>query len=115
MHIACLLGACERLAESLDTWSGTPVFEVSPVSRRTAASGLQIGLQNRFLTYRFPLLSLLAPGDEKLLVQVADLGAGVGAEFRGQDCAELFVGTQGRADVTSGGLGEHQEPVTGLR
>ena len=27
----------------------------------------------------------------------------------------MFVGTQGGADVTSGGLGKHQESVTGLR
>ena len=50
LHVACLLGACERLAESLDTWSGTLMAVFQPAEEVGAGAQAMIddGLYTRF-------------------------------------------------------------------
>jgi len=50
MHVACLLGACERLAASLDTWSGTLMAVFQPAEELGAGAEAMIddGLFTRF-------------------------------------------------------------------
>jgi len=50
LHVACLLGACERLVESLDTWSGTlmAVFQPAEELGDGARAMIDDGLYTRF-------------------------------------------------------------------
>ncbi len=50
LHVACLLGACERLVESLDTWSGTLMAVFQPAEELGAGARAMIddGLYTRF-------------------------------------------------------------------
>lgn len=91
MHVACLLGACERLAESLDTWAGTLMAVFQPAEERGEGARAMIddGLYTRF--------------DKPVVVlgqHVAPLPAGViglrpGAAFAASDTLKVTLHGQG--------------------
>jgi amidohydrolase len=91
LHVACLLGACELLAESLDTWSGTLMAVFQPAEELGA--GAQAMIDD----------GLYAPFGKPVVVlgqHVAPLPAGVialrvGAAFAGADSLKVTLHGRG--------------------
>jgi len=63
MHVACLIGACEQLAATTDTWSGTimAVFQPAEETGTGAAAMLDDGLYTKFEPPTVVLGQHLAP------------------------------------------------------
>jgi hippurate hydrolase len=91
MHVACLLGACERLAESLDTWSGTlmAVFQPAEELGSGARAMIDDGLSARFGTPSVVLGQHVAPLPAGLI------GLRVGAAFAAADGLKVTLYGQG--------------------
>jgi amidohydrolase len=91
MHVACLLGACERLAESLDTWSGTLMAVFQPAEELGAGARAMIddGLYTRFGTPVVVLGQHLAP------FPAGVIGLRVGAAFATADSLKVTLHGQG--------------------
>jgi amidohydrolase len=91
LHVACLLGACERLAESLDTWSGTlmAVFQPAEELGSGARAMIDDGLFTRFGTPAVVLGQHVAPLPAGLI------GLHVGAAFAAADSLKVTLHGQG--------------------
>ncbi|HWM98000.1 MAG TPA: amidohydrolase, partial [Streptosporangiaceae bacterium] len=91
LHVACLLGACERLAESLDTWSGTLMAVFQPAEELGAGARAMIddGLYARFGTPAVVLGQHVAPLPAGLI------GLHVGAAFAAADSLKVTLHGQG--------------------
>jgi amidohydrolase len=91
LHVACLLGACERLAESLDTWSGTlmAVFQPAEELGSGARAMIDDGLFTRFGTPAVVLGQHVAPLPAGLI------GLRVGAAFAAADSLKVTLHGQG--------------------
>jgi amidohydrolase len=91
MHVACLLGACERLAESPDTWSGTLMAVFQPAEELGAGARAMIddGLFTRFGTPAVVLGQHVAPLPAGLI------GLRVGAAFAAADSLKVTLHGQG--------------------
>ena len=91
MHVACLLGACERLAESPDTWSGTLMAVFQPAEELGAGARAMIddGLFTRFGTPAVVLGQHVAPLPAGLI------GLRVGAAFAAADSMKVTLHGQG--------------------
>jgi amidohydrolase len=91
LHVACLLGACERLAESLDTWSGTLMAVFQPAEELGAGARAMIddGLYARFGTPSVVLGQHVAPLPAGLI------GLRVGAAFAAADGLKVTLHGQG--------------------
>ena len=91
MHVACLLGACERLAESPDTWSGTlmAVFQPAEELGSGARAMIDDGLFTRFGTPAVVLGQHVAPFPAGLI------GLRVGAAFAAADSLKVTLHGQG--------------------
>ena len=91
MHVACLLGACERLAESPDTWSGTlmAVFQPAEELGSGARAMIDDGLFTRFGTPAVVLGQHVAPLPAGLI------GLRVGAAFAAADSLKVTLHGQG--------------------
>ena len=91
VHVACLLGACERLAESPDTWSGTlmAVFQPAEELGSGARAMIDDGLFTRFGTPAVVLGQHVAPLPAGLI------GLRVGAAFAAADSLKVTLHGQG--------------------
>ena len=91
LHVACLLGACERLAESPDTWSGTLMAVFQPAEEFGAGARAMIddGLFTRFGTPAVVLGQHVAPLPAGLI------GLHVGAAFAAADSLKVTLHGQG--------------------
>ena len=91
MHVACLLGARERLAESPDTWSGTLMAVFQPAEELGAGARAMIddGLFTRFGTPAVVLGQHVAPLPASLI------GLRVGAAFAAADSLKVTLHGQG--------------------
>jgi len=91
VHVACLLGACERLAESPDTWSGTlmAVFQPAEELGSGARAMIDDGLFTRFGTPAVVLGQHVAPLPAGLI------GLHVGAAFAAADGLKVTLHGQG--------------------
>ena len=91
MHVACLLGACERLAESPDTWSGTLMAVFQPAEELGAGARAMIddGLFTRFGTPAVVLGQHVAPLPAGLIAMR------VGAAFAAADSLKVTLHGQG--------------------
>ena len=91
MHVACLLGACERLAESPDTWSGTLMAVFQPAEELGAGARAMIddGLFTRFGTPAVVLGQHVAPLPAGLI------GLRVGAAFAAADSLKVTLHGRG--------------------
>lgn len=91
VHVACLLGACERLAESPDTWSGTlmAVFQPAEELGSGARAMIDDGLFTRFGTPAVVLGQHVAPLPAGLI------GLHVGAAFAAADSLKVTLHGQG--------------------
>jgi hippurate hydrolase len=91
MHVACLLGACERLAESPGTWSGTLMAVFQPAEEFGAGARAMIddGLFTRFGTPAVVLGQHVAPLPAGLI------GLRVGAAFAAADSLKVTLHGQG--------------------
>lgn len=91
VHVACLLGACERLAESPDTWSGTlmAVFQPAEELGSGARAMIDDGLFTRFGTPAVVLGQHVAPLPAGLI------GLRVGAAFAAADSLKVTLYGQG--------------------
>jgi amidohydrolase len=91
LHIACLLGACERLTESLDTWSGTLMAVFQPAEELGAGARAMIddGLYARFGTPAVVLGQHVGPLPAGLI------GLHVGAAFAAADGLKVTLHGQG--------------------
>ena len=91
VHVACLLGACERLAESPDTWSGTlmAVFQPAEELGSGARAMIDDGLYTRFGTPAVVLGQHVAPLPAGLI------GLHVGAAFAAADSLKVTLHGQG--------------------
>jgi hippurate hydrolase len=91
VHVACLLGACERLAESPDTWSGTlmAVFQPAEELGSGARAMIDDGLFTRFGTPAVVLGQHVAPFPAGLI------GLRVGAAFAAADSLKVTLHGQG--------------------
>ena len=91
MHVACLLGACERLAESPGTWSGTLMAVFQPAEELGAGARAMIddGLFTRFGTPAVILGQHVAPLPAGLI------GLRVGAAFAAADSLKVTLHGQG--------------------
>ncbi len=91
MHVACLLGACERLAGSLDTWSGTlmAVFQPAEELGDGARAMIDDGLYTRFGKPVVVLGQHVAPLPAGLI------GLHAGAAFAAADSLKVTLHGQG--------------------
>jgi amidohydrolase len=91
LHVACLLGACERLTESLDTWSGTLMAVFQPAEELGAGARAMIddGLYARFGTPAVVLGQHVGPLPAGLI------GLHVGAAFAAADGLKVTLHGQG--------------------
>jgi hippurate hydrolase len=91
LHVACLLGASERLAESPDTWSGTLMAVFQPAEELGAGARAMIddGLFTRFGTPAVVLGQHVAPLPAGLI------GLRVGAAFAAADSVKVTLHGQG--------------------
>ena len=91
LHVACLLGACERLAESPATWSGTlmAVFQPAEELGSGARAMIDDGLFTRFGTPAVVLGQHVAPLPAGLI------GLHVGAAFAAADGLKVTLHGQG--------------------
>jgi hippurate hydrolase len=91
LHVACLLGACERLTESLDTWAGTLMAVFQPAEELGAGARAMIddGLYARFGTPAVVLGQHVAPLPAGLI------GLRVGAAFAAADGLKVTLYGQG--------------------
>ena len=91
LHVACLLGACERLAERLDTWSGTLMAVFQPAEELGA--GAQAMIDDRLYT-RFgkPVVVL---GQHVAPLPAGVIALRVGAAFAGADSLKVTLHGRG--------------------
>ena len=91
LHVACLLGACERLAERLDTWSGTLMAVFQPAEELGA--GAQAMIDDR-LYPRFgkPVVVL---GQHVAPLPAGVIALRVGAAFAGADSLKVTLHGRG--------------------
>ena len=91
LHVTCLLGACERLAESMDTWSGTLVAVFQPAEELGDGAKAMIddGLYARFGKPVVVLGQHVAPMPAGLI------GLRVGAAFAGADSLKVTLHGRG--------------------
>ncbi len=91
LHVACLLGACERLAEDLDTWAGTlmAVFQPAEELGDGARAMIDDGLYARFGTPEVVLGQHVAP------LPAGVIGLHVGAAFAAADSLMVTLHGQG--------------------
>ena len=91
LHVACLLGACERLAESLHTWSGTLMAVFQPAEEFGAGAQAMIddGLYTRFGEPVVVLGQHVAP------LPAGVIGLHVGAAFAAADSLKVTLYGQG--------------------
>ena len=91
LHVACLLGACERLAEGLDTWSGTLMAVFQPAEEVGAGAQAMIddGLYTRFGKPVVVLGQHVAP------LPAGVIGLHVGAAFAAADSLKVTLHGQG--------------------
>ena len=91
LHVACLLGACERLAESLDTWPGTLMAVFQPAEELGAGAEAMIddGLYARFGKPVVVLGQHVAP------LPAGVIGLHVGAAFAAADSLKVTLYGQG--------------------
>ena len=91
LHVACLLGACERLVESLDTWSGTlmAVFQPAEEFGDGARAMIDDGLYTRFGKPVVVLGQHVAP------LPVGVIGLRVGAAFAAADSLKVTLHGRG--------------------
>jgi amidohydrolase len=91
LHVACLLGACERLAGSRDTWSGTlmAVFQPAEESGDGARAMIDDGLYARFGRPAVILGQHVAP------LPAGVIGLCAGAAFAAADSLKVTLHGQG--------------------
>jgi amidohydrolase len=91
LHVACLLGACERLAGSRDTWSGTlmAVFQPAEESGDGARAMIDDGLYVRFGRPAVILGQHVAP------LPAGVIGLCAGAAFAAADSLKVTLHGQG--------------------
>jgi amidohydrolase len=91
LHVACLLGACERLAASRDTWSGTlmAVFQPAEELGDGARAMIDDGLYARFGTPVVVLGQHVAP------LPAGVIGLHVGAAFAAADSLKVTLHGRG--------------------
>jgi amidohydrolase len=91
LHVACLLGACERLAGSRDTWSGTlmAVFQPAEEAGDGARAMIDDGLYARFGRPAVILGQHVAP------LPAGVIGLRAGAAFAAADSLKVTLHGQG--------------------
>jgi amidohydrolase len=91
LHVACLLGACERLAGSLDTWAGTlmAVFQPAEEAGDGARAMIDDGLYTRFGKPAVILGQHVAP------LPAGMIGLRAGAAFAAADSLKVTLYGQG--------------------
>jgi amidohydrolase len=91
LHVACLLGACERLAGSRDTWSGTlmAVFQPAEEAGDGARAMIDDGLYTRFGRPAVILGQHVAP------LPAGVIGLHAGAAFAAADSLKVTLHGQG--------------------
>jgi len=91
LHVACLLGACERLAGSRDAWSGTlmAVFQPAEEAGDGARAMIDDGLYTRFGRPVVVLGQHVAP------LPAGVIGLHVGAAFAAADSLKVTLHGQG--------------------
>ncbi len=91
LHVACLLGACERLAGSRDTWSGTlmAVFQPAEEAGDGARAMIDDGLYARFGR---PVVIL---GQHVAPLPAGVIGLRAGAAFAAADSLKVTLHGQG--------------------
>ena len=91
VHVACLLGACERLAGSRDTWSGTlmAVFQPAEEFGDGARAMIDDGLYTRFSRPAVILGQHVAP------LPAGMIGLRAGAAFAAADSLKVTLYGQG--------------------
>ncbi len=91
VHVTCLLGACERLAESMNTWSGTLVAVFQPAEELGDGARAMIddGLYTRFGKPVVVLGQHVAP------LPAGMIGLRVGAAFAGADSLKVTLHGRG--------------------
>jgi hippurate hydrolase len=91
LHVACLLGACERLAQSRDTWSGTlmAVFQPAEELGDGARAMIDDGLYARFGTPVVVLGQHVAP------IPAGVIGLHPGVAFAAADSLTVTLHGQG--------------------
>ena len=91
LHVACLLGACERLAGSRDTWSGTlmAVFQPAEEAGDGAKAMIDDGLYARFGRPAVILGQHVAP------LPAGVIGLRAGAAFAAADSLKVTLHGQG--------------------
>jgi hippurate hydrolase len=91
LHVACLLGACERLAESRDTWTGTlmAVFQPAEEAGDGARAMIDDGLYTRFGKPAVILGQHVAP------LPAGMIGLRAGAAFAAADSLKVTLYGQG--------------------
>ena len=91
VHVTCLLGACERLAESMDTWSGTlmAVFQPAEEFGDGARAMIDDGLYTRFGKPAVILGQHVAP------LPAGVIGLRAGAAFAAADSLKVTLHGRG--------------------
>lgn len=91
VHVTCLLGACERLAESMGTWSGTlmAVFQPAEELGGGARAMIDDGLYARFGKPAVVLGQHVAP------LPAGMIGLRAGAAFAGADSLKVTLHGRG--------------------